>query len=145
MPTTLVLPTRQELVAFNRLTADGDGSVVNEENLDDTLNLQNAAFDYDIRDLNDPVQLGMAFAFCIANGHPFSDGNKSTATFAFEFIQTNNGNEFVVEVNSPELKTIVNNMVPDEEEEGISAMEAADQAAVYVKPKPIDEAKEEEE
>ena len=65
---------------MNRLTQDGTGEVFKDEDLDDIVSLNNAAFDYYIDDINDTTSIGIVFAHLIGSGHIFTDGNKSTGT-----------------------------------------------------------------
>lgn len=70
----------------NKQTRDGDGTVVRSDDLDDIVNLENVAFDYGIDDVNDPTQLGIAFAWCSVNEHVLDEENKAAGTIALDFI-----------------------------------------------------------
>lgn len=86
--------------------------------LDDIAAMRHLAFDYGVEDLDDPVELGMAFAWCLVNEHVFLDGNKSTATLALEWVLDNDGRAFTVP-KDPIIIGIVNNLY-DTDLEGIA-------------------------
>lgn len=110
MLTSLVAPSENDLVDLNKTTRDGDGTILNQGKLDDIVFMRNTAFDYAIQDANDPIQLGMAFAWCLVNEHVFFDGNKTTATLALDFILTRNNHTLTVPTSSQAIIDIVNDL-----------------------------------
>ena len=77
--TNLNIPAYEEVRTLNKLTRDGTGDVRTPDVLRDILACEGGEFDYVLDegagDLDDPVKLGMAFAYLIANRHPYVDGN----------------------------------------------------------------------
>lgn len=109
--TVLNTPTRDELIAMNKLTKEGEGKVFEEENFEALVTLEDGAFDYYIRNINDPTSVGMVFAHLIGTGNIFTNGNKSTATLAFKWILIHNGKDLDPELTEKDLKEIINSTV----------------------------------
>lgn len=121
MPVTkLIVPTLVQVKAMNALTdgtgnlrvPDSDGMVAS------IFEMQDAIFDFGAAffDFNDPVVLGLTWAYLIANEHIFEDGNKSTATLVLKFIIENNDSRFVDDFEDAMLVDIVNGLVPEDDE-----------------------------
>ena len=118
--TSLRVPTLEEVKEFNKNTRDGDGTLVEPENkgkVTDIFDMEDPIFQFNTMGYNyeDPLVLGLAWAYLIANYHIFRDGNKSTATQVLKFIVENNGGFF--KCNDEKLIDEVNKMVPDTGEE----------------------------
>lgn len=110
MLTSLATPSKNDLVDLNKTTRDGDGTILNQSKLDDIVFMRNTAFDYAIQDANDPIQLGMAFAWCLVNEHVFFDGNKTTARLALDFILTRNNHALTVPTSDQAIIDIVDDL-----------------------------------
>ncbi|HIW76054.1 MULTISPECIES: hypothetical protein [Gordonibacter] len=130
--TTVTTPTRDDLINMNRLTQDGTGEVFKDEDLDDIVSLNNAAFDYYIDDINDTTSIGIVFAHLIGSGHIFTDGNKSTGTRAFKWILAHNDKELNPDLSEEALIEIINDLVEvDDPAEAVQA--AIEKVAPYVR------------
>ncbi|RDB57667.1 hypothetical protein C1879_07105 [Paraeggerthella hongkongensis] len=97
--------------------------------MDDIVFMRHTAFDRALQDINDPIQLGMAFAWCLVNEHVFFDGNKTTATLALDFILTRNNRALTVSTSDRAVISIANDL----HQSNLSAiMTAAQNISVFV-------------
>lgn len=127
--TSLNVPTLEEVKGMNEQTA-GEGCIFARDKVSGIFGMEHSIFSQNHVELNfeDPLVLGLSWAYLIANEHIFADGNKTTATLVLKYIVENNGRHFNPGVN---LMNIVNSMVPGNEDGGESGESKT--AAVVVK------------